>query len=208
MLKNIITHPGTGTETIREIITSFDYRVRLHVVTDLNHARRVKFDGVILLGGSDISPHFYGERLTYAYPGSRKRDAVEWYLTRTALNREIPIMGICRGHQMLAVAHGVGLYQDMAECAVGWHPSAHRLTAINRPLKRYIPTHKVNSLHHQAIRKTPSGFKTLAMDHKGKIVEAIYSPGYLGVQWHPELLYPSDTRWRDLFGWFVKDSLS
>lgn len=208
MLKSIITYPGTGTETVREIIRAVSPRTRLHIVTTLNEARGVRFHGALILGGADLSPHFYGERITYAYAANRKRDAIEWYIMRTALTNNLPIFGICRGHQLLAVALGMGLWQDIYHQArTRRHPSMHRLTKVSRPLRDHIPTTYVNSQHHQAIRRTPFGFDTAALDHEGRLIEAIYTPGYLGVQWHPELLYPNDKDWASIFRWFVRDSL-
>ena len=77
---------------------------------------------------------------------------------------------------------------------------------VKAPLAVQLPTLTVNSYHHQAVRVVPHGFTVAARAADG-IVEAIYRPGGLGVQWHPELLYAMDRRWQALFRWWYVDGL-
>lgn len=198
----IATHPGTGTEIAARVMSHLGDTVIQ--VRDLRAARSARFDALLLLGGPDISPLFYGEAPTQCHTIDRNRDAVEWTLVRRALDRQLPILGICRGHQMLAVACGGSLYQDVVHMrATNHHPFGfvHKLASVEEPLASRIPTALVNSLHHQAIRTLPAGFAAVAHSADG-LVEAIWRPGALGVQWHPELLYPQDRRWSGLFAWF------
>jgi putative glutamine amidotransferase len=203
---NIVTYPGTGTHIIPTILRTIDPALKLHVVHSLSELDRTRFDAVLLLGGVDVSPQFYGEKSTYSQSPDRIRDAVEWAMVRRAMNRDLPIFGICRGHQMLAVAHGGSLYQDIHEEDATYRNHSgpnHELVSVDKRLDRYIPHHHVNSYHHQAVRRVPDGFKVMARAADG-IVEAIWRPGALGVQWHPELMAPNYPEWRGIFRWFVE----
>lgn len=196
----VATHPGTGTKIVQGVLRQ--HGAQLHLVQDRETASELEFDALILLGGADISPFFYGEPPVYSDPANKDRDVIEWILTRRALTMGVPIMGICRGHQMLAVACGGALYQDIAIQTGKDHKNAHGLSEVSQPLSDYVPTRRVNSLHHQAVKVLPPGFKAAAFSDDG-IVEAIWRPGMLGVQWHPELLYPQNKAWSKLFRWLV-----
>lgn len=133
------------------------------------------------------------------------RDKVEWVLARRAITERVPMMGICRGHQMLTIAHGGSLHQDMYTCLGLDHPSGkgvkHNVKLFG-PLADKVPTKTVNSLHHQAVNTIPLGFDIAATSKDG-VIEAIYRPGALGVQWHPELMLASNKRWATLFDWWL-----
>jgi putative glutamine amidotransferase len=175
------------------------------LVCSLAQARAVDFDALILLGGQDIGPSWYGEQRTYAQRPDRRRDHIEWALVRRALTAEVPSIGICRGHQMLAVAAGGTLAQDMIRQGVtSRHPNQHPLAVALAPLCAYLPEGDliVNSYHHQAVIRVPDDFQTAALAPDG-VIEAIWRPGALGVQWHPELMADADPRWRKLFAWFL-----
>jgi putative glutamine amidotransferase len=197
---HIAMHPGTETETVRAIFKRLG--VSCEVVTSPRNLKSIKFDGLVLLGGRDISPFFYGEELSYSHAPDDNRDFIEWQLIRRAMNQQLPIFGICRGHQMINVAHGGALYQDIyRQGATVDHPGTHRVK-MSGALAMHAATDIVNSLHHQAVRFIPDGFKVLGRSHDG-IIESIYKTGVLGVQWHPEILYKYDARWIELFQWFV-----
>jgi len=203
-MKHIATHPGTGLDVVSEIFDEIAPKSTLHIVTSLKQAKRIHLDGLVLLGGNDISPNFYGQDVTYSYAIDRNRDAIEWVLVRRALDKRIPVFGICRGHQMLAVASGGSLYQDIwAEGATSNHSSVHKLVNVHKQFRKVLPTTTVNSLHHQAVKRVPFGFQILAKSADG-LVEAIWRPGYLGVQFHPELMYPYNSGWVSLFQWFLE----
>ena len=200
-MMHIATHPGTGTHIVDRVLR--ERHTVLHTVTNRNQAHDIDFDGVILLGGADISPYLYGSRNHYCNSTNIDRDRIEWVLVRRAMDEDKPIFGICRGHQMLAVAHGGSLVQDiLAERRVR-HPGWHSVS-VKRPLSQHIPDdHMVNSYHHQAIRSIPTGFSVVAQSPDGT-VEAIWRPGVLGVQWHPELLIgDGQQEWTSLFNWFL-----
>jgi hypothetical protein len=114
-------------------------------------------------------------------------------------------LGVCRGHQMIAVAYGGELHQDLWKDSVivKPHNNFHSIEAHSDELERHLPTLAVNSFHHQAISRVPRGFRTAAVSMDG-VIEAIYKPGILGVQWHPEELWQTDGRWAHLFEWHVR----
>ncbi len=200
MVTNIALHPGTETETVKHILKKLGANV--HTITSPRHLRGLEVDGLVLLGGRDIAPFYYGEEMKYAHAPDDNRDYIEWNLVRRAMTAGFRIMGICRRHQMITVAHGGSLYQDIyRQGATAIHGAQHRVT-LSATLAKHCATDLVNSLHHQAVRTVPVGFKVAARSADG-IVEAIYKPGVLGVQWHPEILYHADNRWIELFRWFM-----
>ncbi len=158
-------------------------------------------DGLLLIGGTDIDPAAYGEELMNpAWNVDVERTAFEAKLVALALERGVPILGICRGCQMLNVALGGSLYQDLAQqrrCEVvhragrGQPPARHpvrvepgsKLSAILG-----VEELEVNSYHHQGIRELGSGLRAVAWSPDGLVeaVELPEKPFVLGVQWHPE----------------------
>jgi len=169
-----------------------------------------RIDGLILTGGGDIYSPFFGEELHPTVTDYNiERDKYDLMLVRLAHERQMPIFGICRGHQVINVAFGGTLIQDIPSQA----PESkvqHRQTE-----SREIPTHaiksasfKVNSVHHQAVKDVAPGFEATAFAEDG-IVEAIRSTeGKMihGVQWHPEnLAVAGDAAMISLFSGF-KDS--
>lgn len=158
------------------------------------------FELLLLYGGGDISPHFYGQVPIYNWGHFHLRDNIEWILTRRAIEANIPTLGICRGMQMLNIALGGSLFQDINLCDVssenhtsGFHPIEFRSDFPG------IPT-RVNSRHHQCVRKVAPGLKVQAYSLDG-VPEMIGRSGFVGVQWHPESLLGTDQRWVNLFRW-------
>ena len=198
----IATHPGTGTDIVASTLRKRG--ARLCQITDRQTAHTQAFDGLILLGGCDISPTLYGQLRTYSSPPDLDRDKIEWVLVRRAMAENKPILGICRGHQMLAIAHGGSLHQDIHAETRKRHSGWHSIQPL-RPLTKHIPhdDHFVNSLHHQAVICPPPGMQAVATSQDG-ILEAIWRPGALGVQWHPELLIANgQPEWASIFEWFL-----
>jgi gamma-glutamyl-gamma-aminobutyrate hydrolase PuuD len=160
---------------------------------------------LLLLGGADIHPWLYGQpRRSYTHCDT-DRDKVEWALVRRAMAAQIPIFGICRGHQMITVAFGGTLHQDMADKLGTTHSNSHRII-VQGPLKEHIASRTVNSYHHQCTADVPLGFEIAAVA-PDNVIESIYRPGVLGVQWHPEMMVRSDQRWLHLFRWFLEGQL-
>lgn len=171
-------------------------------------------DGLVLQGGADVSPLTYGERPTKAeWTGDRVRDVYEIELVRQFVAARKPVLGICRGLQLINVAFGGSLYQDIPEQhanpIVHYHPDAydqhfHAITFVagSGLAVRYpdVYSARVNSIHHQAVRTLGKGLSAEALSVPDGIIEAIRwnGPGYvLGVQWHPEFHDPSDPQLLD-----------
>ncbi|MFZ5877172.1 MAG: gamma-glutamyl-gamma-aminobutyrate hydrolase family protein [Nitrospirota bacterium] len=160
--------------------------------------------GVLLLGGEDVAPARYGETDRHCERINEPRDAWELDLLPRVLERDMPVLAVCRGIQVLAVALGGSLVQDLpAELrrrgirsrvlhrGPKHTDSAHRVAIVSRTLlARLIPsaTTLVNSHHHQAVRAAPRGMRVSARARDGTI-EALEHATHrfvLGVQWHPE----------------------
>ncbi len=176
-------------------------------------------DGLILTGGHDVSPSLYGAAVSPACGAvSPERDAMERVLLRLALARDLPVLGICRGHQFLNAALGGTLYQDLPT----EHPSPvnhHRGRPYDRPvhpvrvlegtpLARAVSAGAlpVNSYHHQAVRDLAPGLTPMAVSEDG-LIEALCMPGkrfVWGVQWHPEFSFRSDPASRAIFRAFAE----
>lgn len=180
-------------------------------------------DGVLLSGGADIDPSLYGEE---RHPNlgaiEPERDASELPLTHWAVAEGKPLFAICRGIQVLNVALGGTLYQDIKSQYPT--PLEHDIGSVNRRwsgkdhLMQIEPASRlaallgsteieINSLHHQALKMIPSQLQVTARAPDG-IVEAIEGTNgafVLGVQCHPEQLWcETDTRWRNVFRAFVE----
>ncbi len=161
-------------------------------------------DGLIFTGGSDIDPNYYGESpLREVDYISRERDIFEMELFSQAYKRGLPILGICRGMQLINVALGGSLYQDIYSQyprAQGHNPKEeifyepyHRIELKPGSLIHKIMGQDkiaVNSLHHQAIKDLASGLRPTAFAEDGIIesLEGETSNFLLGLQFHPEAL--------------------
>ena len=164
-------------------------------------------DGLILAGGQDISPHLYGEDPREGIKAtSPKRDAAEVALTEAVLLTGKPILGICRGLQLINALFGGTLYQDLSENKeifikhVQETPSNHPIHRVKLDPTSYLGSFlpeefKVNSLHHQVIRKLGNGLKATAIAGDG-VIEAFEpidaTKNIVAVQWHPESTYYKD----------------
>jgi putative glutamine amidotransferase len=177
-----------------------------------------RMDGLLLTGGGDIDPTLFGEE---PLPGlgsiCPERDALETALIRHMLDADKPIFGICRGCQILNIAAGGDMYQDLytqrdnllqhSQKAPRWHAS-HTLQVEEGTLLHQIAgvsTYKVNSFHHQAVRNLAPGFIQSASTKDG-VIEAFESRQHrfvLGVQWHPECMTEIDPISQRLFDAFV-----
>lgn len=154
--------------------------------------------GLVIGGGDDIGAEIYGGRVLPDVRIDPDRDKLELNLLRTALPLQLPILGICRGSQMINVALGGTLHTDIHEVYV----QAPKMRTI-LPKKRVsiLPGSRldrilgcnpclVNALHHQSVDRLGQGLRIAAKDESG-IVQAVEhesAPFLLGVQWHPELL--------------------
>lgn len=178
-------------------------------------------DGLVLAGGHDVDPAHYGEGrhpTVNAVPASH--DAFEIGLARAALEQGVPILGICRGSQVLAVADGGALVQDVpsqhpdadthmvdwvafAEAGPGEHWHAIDVEPTSR-LAGWVGDGPalINSFHHQAVARTGQRLRPVARAEDG-VIEATESapdaPFAVGLQWHNEFMWRRDERWRGPF---------
>jgi putative glutamine amidotransferase len=166
-------------------------------------------DGLVLHGGADVSPRSYGEEpLQERWAGDRIRDEYEIDLVAAFERQGKPVFGVCRGLQLLNVAYGGTLYQDIQtqqpralvhRDAVVYDNNFHtvdilpgsRLASLYPELSRV----KVNSIHHQAIKDLAPGFGVEAVSNEDGLIEAIRredatKPYLAAVQWHPEFHQP------------------
>jgi putative glutamine amidotransferase len=166
-------------------------------------------DGLVLAGGTDIAPRFYGEApVRPEWAGDAVRDRYELALVRAMVDLDKPVLGICRGHQLLNVAFGGSLYQDVTAMVPGAivHRDADVYDALSHPIdlepgswlsQAYggITRATVPSVHHQAIKRAGRGVVVEARSTADGIIEAIHVDGptwVRGVQWHPEWTDPTD----------------
>ena len=178
-------------------------------------------DGLILSGGHDVDPAFYGEepsqKLGEIFP---ERDRFDFELIKCAKEKNIPILGICRGYQIINVYHGGSLYQDLSynkDCYVK-HWQAHSPKLVTHSVKLDTDSIlyklfneneiRVNSFHHQIIKDVGKGFKVTATAKDG-VIEAIESTEYkylVGVQWHPEMLHSSVYKMNNIFKSLIEEA--
>lgn len=183
-------------------------------------------DGIVLSGGADIDPRYMNEEPDYTllHATNPKRDEQEILLTLLADSRNIPILGICRGIQTLAVALNGKVHQDLY-AGIGGELLAHD----QEPTERHIATHRVrivpgshlagifgkeelavNTFHHQSVKTLPQGFAINATATDGVIegMEATDGRSIIGVQWHPEsFIMNHDRCMMPLFEWLISEAM-
>ena len=191
------------------------------IINTLEH-----LDGLILSGGADYDPHYAGEEpCPLLGTINEERDLPELFITQLAYNRQLPILGICRGIQTLAMVLGGHVRQDISDI---WqhnhsqeearHVATHSVTVEKDSLLYNIYsgsklftlhsslfTLEVNSFHHQAVDDAGPRFRVIARSDDG-IIEAMESTEYksiLGVQWHPECLENG----APIFQWLVGEAM-
>lgn len=174
--------------------------------------------GILLTGGHDVDPLMYGENpLPECGAVCKERDAMETELLKQCLEKDIPVLGICRGIQFLNVYLGGTLYQDL--------PTQHPTEVEHHQKPPYdVPVHRVdiaedsklfrilgkktlsvNSYHHQAVKSLAETLKAMAVSEDG-IIEAVEMPGkkfVWALQWHPEFSHKTDENSRMIFHEFV-----
>ena len=165
-------------------------------------------DGLVLQGGADVSPSTYGEEpLAPQWAGDRLRDVYEIELVHEFVEAGKPVLGICRGAQLINVAFGGTLYQDirtqLAESNVhvtdAYERHRHEIrfepgSGLAR-LYRGVQRPTVSSIHHQSIKALGRGLRVEAWSEPDGVVEAIRANGkgyVFAVQWHPEFHHPGD----------------
>ncbi len=182
-----------------------------------------RVDGIMLTGGGDVDPMLYGETPHATFQAAEAdRDQYEMALTRAAIAANIPFLAICRGMQLLNVAMGGTLIQDIPSQVPGalehsvpeprahvahevWVAKGSRLSALLADHMEDGETCHVNSRHHQSVATAAPGFDLTATSPDG-VIEAMEQPGAafcIGVQWHPENFWRTG-EFRSLFEGFVQ----
>ena len=182
-----------------------------------------RLDGLFLAGGVDVDPDSYAHaRHHLCGRTDLARDAVEIRLAQWAMAEGVPVLGVCRGMQILNVATGGSLLQDCSDCFDGaikhdYYPTAGyardflahtvRIEKGSRlSLLFDAGEAEVNSMHHQGIERLGEGLVATAWSPDG-LIEAVEAPGgsfVVGVQWHPEMLIETHAGTRRLFRAFVE----
>lgn len=212
-------------EDYKQAILHVGGEVRIVDVAMTVDAALVGADGLMLTGGDDIEPSRYGEAAHAAtVPADADRDEFEIALVRAARDRRLPIFAICRGVQVLNVACGGTLVQDVPSEVTGAvkhslpvppnapYTLAHEVwiekdSLLSRLLGDRVSgdSCEVNSRHHQSVKGVAPGFRVTATAPDG-VIEAIEDPAFpfcLGVQWHPENFWRTG-EFRSLFEGFVE----
>lgn len=182
-----------------------------------------RVDGLMLTGGGDVDPALYGEVANTTFQSAEDgRDAFEIALSRAAVANQIPFLAICRGMQVLNVAMGGTLVQDIPSEVTGalehslpeprfaiahevWVSKDSQLSAMLADHMEDGETCHVNSRHHQAVKQAAKGFEVTATSPDGVIeaMEKSDSPFCVAVQWHPENFWRTG-EFRELFEGLVK----
>jgi putative glutamine amidotransferase len=171
--------------------------------------------GILIPGGVDVDPSLYGESLSFSEDCDSVTDVLDIKLIKAACEAKLEIFGICRGLQILNVALGGNLIQDIAHeipSVINHSYSMIHTLPLQGHLVRVLPQTKlakllpesieVNTYHHQAIKKLAEGLSVSALADDG-IIEAVEGNKILAVQWHPERM-TSDPLFQNLFDEFVK----
>lgn len=178
-----------------------------------------KVDGIILSGGHDVDPKNYNEepllKIGEIFP---ERDAFDMTLYRCAVESKKPVLGICRGFQIINVIEGGNLYQDLSYADFvtikhnqGDNPtqSTHSVKLEDGTVLKTILGEKtrVNSFHHQIIKEVADGFKIVAKSPDGVIesIQKITDDMFvMGIQWHPEMLSKNRSEMQEIFNVLIK----
>lgn len=176
-------------------------------------SRLPELDGLVIGGGDDIGAGLYDGEPSLDIRIDPARDALELALLEKAEARALPVLGVCRGAQMMNVFHGGTLHQDLSQAGERavppmWSPLPRKRVGIDPQSRLAAITGRtgmvVNSLHHQAIKAPGRGLTVSARDgfRVVQAIEARAGPFRVGVQWHPEFLIFQKAQ-RRLFGAFV-----
>ena len=160
-----------------------------------------KLDGLLICGGEDVTPELYNEKDEGQSRHILHRDQFELSLLEAFIEKRKPILGICRGLQLINVYFGGTLIQDISAASDKYlkhtrsdscSKAVHNVKLSGSWAKTLGTVCGVNSMHHQAVKKLGQGLKVVGLSEDG-LIEAFEYPGYpflFAVQWHPEMLLP------------------
>lgn len=169
---------------------------------------RIRFaDGILLPGGGDLAAHWAGQAPHESqYDVDETQDAFDLALARVAIEDRIPLLAICRGNQVVNVARGGDLVQDLGETVGTDHRHlVHTIDIVeDSPLRRVVPGHEmtISCYHHQGVGSLGDGLRASAYA-EDRTIEAVtlddHDGWYLGVQWHPEDTADTDPQQAGIF---------
>ena len=183
-----------------------------------------RMDGILLAGGNDVDPWMYGEAPVQALGDvNPPRDEFETRLIKAAVARKMPVLGICRGIQILNVVLGGTLWQDLpsqyrtaddqppvlhSQTARGYHRT-HSVHVVEGTLLHRMEgdlAFRVNSFHHEAVKAAAPCMRVAAYAEDGVIeaIEHTQLPFCMGVQWHPEIYFDRDVHSCTIFDHFTQ----
>ncbi|WP_162523506.1 gamma-glutamyl-gamma-aminobutyrate hydrolase family protein [Calorimonas adulescens] len=174
-----------------------------------------RLDGLLITGGGDVDPVYFNETNSgYSRGISLERDVTELEIVKLAADMDMPVLGICRGCQVINVAMGGSLYQDISlkpdainhrqdEGTPKWYPY-HDIILDKESIIYDIFGERivgVNSFHHQAIKEIGRGLKVTAVakDDIPEVIEGVNHSFILGVQFHPERMFEHESKFLSIF---------
>ncbi|MTB63972.1 gamma-glutamyl-gamma-aminobutyrate hydrolase family protein [Streptococcus sp. zg-86] len=202
-----------ATSFVRAIETAGGIPLILPIVSpDLVQSYIRMIDKLILTGGQNVLPHYYGQEKTIESENYHpNRDRFEMALIEEAIKQQKPILGICRGMQLFNVAMGGSLHQEIPnhwQTSAANSPSHPIHLQPDTPLSTiYGEKPMVNSFHRQAIDQLATPLQVIGQS-EDQIIEAVImteQTPFLGVQWHPEMLYENQVASQSLFNYFVQN---
>lgn len=204
--KLLLSLPKGAGENYINAFSSFGFSLKAeYLASDLS------CDGLVLCGGGDIDPSYFGEEVSGSFPADRERDKKEFFLFDSYRSFGRPVFGICRGMQIINVAMGGTLYQHLENSMhhIGNVDICHAVKNIPETPAHCLFGEKsfVNSAHHQACKKIGQGLSIMQMCDD--VAEGIYAHNIIGVQWHPERMTGKyfDKKYTDpapIFEFFLK----
>lgn len=171
------------------------------------------FSGLVIPGGEDVTPSLYNEECTYSKKSDLESDLYDIALIKAARELKIPMLGICRGAQLINVERGGTLYQDIEKSTGSSihtrldkpYEGVHNVKLVEGTLLSKLfgtNTLRVNSLHHQGVKVLGEGLSPLALADDN-LVEAFSGERTLGIQWHPEAM---ESFMSPIFSYFIKEA--
>ncbi len=173
-------------------------------------------DGVVMAGGPDVHPKYFGQEIDpYCGTIAEDRDIMEMYVMKRVMEADLPVLGVCRGMQLMNIYLGGNIHQDVVhhmnivhrqpEGVIYWHDVVFEGDSM---LRRLVSSERcpVNSYHHQAVDRLADGLIATAYSPDG-LIEAYERPAskfLMGVQWHPEVSYTKDSFSRKIFARFLE----
>jgi len=177
-----------------------------------DHSGR-SLDALVIGGGDDIAPEHYNGDLAAKVKSDPERDRLEIAWIRWALDKDVPLLGICRGAQLINVVLGGTLHQDIRALRQRTHnrPGVLPTKRVQLDANSYVASVcgkrnlRVNSLHHQAIKDPGAGLRVVGrdLDLIAQAIECSAERKIIGVQWHPEYLFYLPSHFA-LFRWLLK----